>query len=91
MKRRKPTKKETPKIQPLEAKTDNQRDYIRAVAENDVVFCSGPAGCGKSFIAAGLAAQHLHNDNVAQPDLLSVPVKRLVLYRVRSAIRSVHT
>ena len=66
MKRRKPTKKETPKIQPLEAKTDNQRDYIRAVAENDVVFCSGPAGCGKSFIAAGLAAQHLHNDNVAQ-------------------------
>lgn len=66
MKRRKQTNKETPKIQPLEARTDNQRDYIRAVAENEVVLCSGPAGSGKSFIAAGLSAQHLHHDNIEQ-------------------------
>jgi len=66
MKKRKQTRKETPKVQPLEARTDNQRDYIRAVAENDVVLCSGPAGSGKSFIAAGLSAQHLHHNSISQ-------------------------
>ena len=57
----KSTCKSTPKITPLEAKTENQRDYIRAIVENDIIFCSGPAGCGKSFIAAGIAAEHLHS------------------------------
>lgn len=43
----------------LEAKTENQKDYIRSIVDNDITFCSGPAGCGKSFISAGIAAQHL--------------------------------
>jgi phosphate starvation-inducible PhoH-like protein len=58
------SKKPSHKIKPLEAKTDNQRDYIRAIVENDIVFCSGPAGSGKSFIAAGIAAQHLHHGRI---------------------------
>lgn len=48
----------------LEAKTQNQKDYIRNIAENDVIFCTGPSGCGKSFIAAGLAAQKLHFNEI---------------------------
>jgi phosphate starvation-inducible protein PhoH and related proteins len=59
--RRDDNKKSNHKIKPLEAKTDNQRDYIRAIVENDIIFCSGPAGSGKSFIAAGIAAEHLYN------------------------------
>ena len=48
------------KIIPLEAKTDNQKDYIRTIIENDVIFCSGPSGSGKSFVASGVASEHLH-------------------------------
>ena len=41
------------KVKSLEAKTENQRSYIRSIIENDVVFCSGPSGSGKSYIAPG--------------------------------------
>jgi len=44
----------------LEAKTPNQKEYIRAIIENDVIICSGPSGTGKSFIPAGVASSHLH-------------------------------
>lgn len=64
--RREDIKKPNTKLVPLEAKTDNQRDYIRAIVENDIIFCSGPAGSGKSFIAAGIAAQHLHHGKIEQ-------------------------
>ena len=55
-----------PKVQRLEAKTENQKEYIRSIIENDIVFCSGPSGSGKSFIAAGVAAEHLHRGEVDQ-------------------------
>jgi phosphate starvation-inducible PhoH-like protein len=48
------------KIEVLEAKTPNQKDYIRSIIENDIIFCTGPAGSGKSFIPAGISSQHLH-------------------------------
>lgn len=48
------------KITVIEGKTPNQKDYIRTIIDKDVVFCSGPAGSGKSFVAAGVAAEHLH-------------------------------
>lgn len=64
--RREESKKPNTKLVPLEAKTDNQRDYIRSIIENDIIFCSGPAGSGKSFIAAGIAAQHLHHSKIEQ-------------------------
>lgn len=62
--RREDNKKPNHKIKSLEAKTENQRDYIRAIVENDIIFCSGPAGSGKSFIAAGIAAQHLYQNKI---------------------------
>jgi phosphate starvation-inducible PhoH-like protein len=40
-------------------KTRNQNDYIRAVVENDVTIVNGPSGTGKTFLAIGLACQHL--------------------------------
>jgi phosphate starvation-inducible PhoH-like protein len=56
--------KQTPKPNVLEAKTENQRNYIRSIIENDVTFCTGPSGTGKSFIAAGIAASKLLKDEV---------------------------
>lgn len=56
--------KNQPRDNVLVAKTDNQREYIRSIVENDIVFCTGPSGTGKSFIAAGIAADHLLKDKI---------------------------
>lgn len=48
----------------LIAKTENQKHYIRSIIENDIIFCTGPSGTGKSFIAAGIASEHLEKDEV---------------------------
>jgi phosphate starvation-inducible protein PhoH and related proteins len=61
-KKRKEQKASKPNV--LEAKTENQKNYIRSIVENDVVFCTGPSGSGKSFIAAGIAAQKLLKDEI---------------------------
>ena len=70
------TKKESAapqKVKTLEAKTENQKDYIRSIIENDVIFCSGPSGSGKSYIAAGIASDHLHRGEIDQV-LISRPL-----------------
>lgn len=51
-------------VKPITAKTPNQKDYIISIVENDITFCCGPAGSGKSFIAAGIAANHLHKGEI---------------------------
>ena len=61
------------KVKTLEAKTENQKEYIRSIIENDVVFCSGPSGSGKSYIAAGIASDHLHRGEIDQV-LISRPL-----------------
>jgi phosphate starvation-inducible PhoH-like protein len=48
----------------LIAKTENQKEYIRSIVENHITFCTGPSGTGKSFIAAGIASEHLQKDKV---------------------------
>jgi phosphate starvation-inducible protein PhoH and related proteins len=56
------SKKNAPeKVKIVEGKTQNQEDYIRSIIENDVIFCTGPSGSGKSFIPSGIASQKLHN------------------------------
>ena len=52
------------RLEILEAKTLNQKEYIRDIIENDIVFCSGPSGSGKSYIAAGISAHHLHENRI---------------------------
>jgi phosphate starvation-inducible PhoH-like protein len=41
----------------VEAKTDNQRRYITTIKNNQITFCKGPAGTGKTIIPVGLALQ----------------------------------
>jgi phosphate starvation-inducible protein PhoH and related proteins len=67
--RNKRAKREKPqqqriKVEPLEAQTPNQKEYIRNIIENEIVFCSGPSGSGKSYIAAGIAAHHLYQNQI---------------------------
>tara|TARA_R110000751_G_scaffold93925_3_gene183343 strand:- start:2744 stop:3382 length:639 start_codon:yes stop_codon:yes gene_type:complete len=48
----------------LKSKTENQEDYIRAMIETDIIFCSGPAGSGKTSVAVGLACQYLIEEKI---------------------------
>ena len=34
-------------------KSLNQQNYIISMVENDITFCTGPAGSGKSSVAVG--------------------------------------
>jgi len=51
---------------PLRPRTENQKDYIRTIAENTITFCQGLAGSGKTHIAIGMALEYLLNDKVGR-------------------------
>lgn len=52
-------------------KSINQRLYIRSILTNDLVISIGPAGTGKTYLAAAAAVAALRNDDV----------KRIILAR----------
>jgi phosphate starvation-inducible PhoH-like protein len=63
------TSSSKPKTQPpskkiLKPKSKNQAVYIKSMIDNDVTFCSGPAGSGKTALAVGLASQFLQEGKV---------------------------
>lgn len=43
----------------IRAKTFRQRQYVQAIQSHDLTFCIGPAGTGKTFLAAVVAVQAL--------------------------------
>lgn len=49
----------TRKGEEIRAKTFRQRQYIQAIQKSDLIFCNGPAGTGKTFLAVVIAAQAL--------------------------------
>lgn len=57
----------------LKPRTDNQKDYIRTVAENCITFCQGVAGSGKTHIAIGMALEYLL-DNKVKKIIITRPV-----------------
>lgn len=48
----------------LKPRSDNQKEYIRTIAENTITFCQGLAGSGKTHIAIGMALEYLLDDKV---------------------------
>ena len=46
---------------PIVARTENQQRLVKAFEENDLVFATGPAGTGKTFVAIALAVKALKN------------------------------
>ena len=55
----------------IRAKTIGQREYIQAIRSTDLVFCIGPAGTGKTFLAVVLAVQAMKSGSA----------KRIILTR----------
>lgn len=49
---------------PITARTENQQKLVKAFDENDLVFATGPAGSGKTFVAIALAVRALKNKEV---------------------------
>jgi phosphate starvation-inducible PhoH-like protein len=56
----------------IKPKTPGQRQFVRAVRKNDVVFAVGPAGTGKTYLAVAMAAAALRNKE-AQKIVLTRP------------------
>ncbi len=52
-------------------KTPGQRSYVQAIARHDLVFCLGPAGTGKTYLAVAMAVAALKRQEI----------KRIVLVR----------
>jgi phosphate starvation-inducible PhoH-like protein len=72
MSRRKPTRTRRvreevkPKIREVEAVTPNHEVYMDSIDHNLITICTGPAGCGKTFLATGMFASYLHEGNFDQ-------------------------
>ncbi|HRK06079.1 MAG TPA: PhoH family protein [Chlorobiota bacterium] len=56
----------------IRAKSPTQMEYYRKVQRNDLVFCIGPAGTGKTYLAVAMAVSALRANEV-QRIILSRP------------------
>lgn len=50
----------------IRAKTPGQREYIRQIKKNDIVFAIGPAGTGKTYLAVAMAVTALKNREITK-------------------------
>lgn len=55
----------------LKPRTENQKKYIEISKNNDIIFCHGMAGSGKTHIAIGVAIEYL----------LTTKVKKIIVTR----------
>ena len=58
------TKQDGMNGKPIVARTENQQRLVKAFEENDLVFATGPAGTGKTFVAIALAVKALKNKEI---------------------------
>ena len=54
-------------------RTDGQKKYFQALQKNEIVFCSGPAGSGKTWLAAACAVSLLQQNRIDKI-ILSRPI-----------------
>ena len=55
----------------IHPRTAGQKKYVKGIAENDLVFCIGPAGTGKTYLAVAMAVAALKQGQI----------KRIILAR----------
>ena len=48
----------------IRPRTDGQAAYLRSIDENDMVFCVGPAGTGKTYLAVAAAVEALKEKRI---------------------------
>lgn len=51
---------------PIKCRSFGQREYVQAIRENTVIFCVGPAGTGKTYLAMAMAVLALKNKQVSR-------------------------
>ncbi len=56
----------------IRAKTPGQKQYIKAMQTTDLIFCTGPAGTGKTYLAVAIAV-HLLKHHRAKRMILARP------------------
>lgn len=61
--------------EPIRPKTDGQRAYVRAMLECDLVFCLGPAGTGKTYLAVAVAVHLLKTGKTRRVSLVRPAVE----------------
>ena len=52
------------KAKRITPRSAGQADYVKAIRENDLVFCTGPAGCGKTYLAVAMAINALRQEQI---------------------------
>lgn len=45
-------------------RTEGQAKYVEKMRKNDLVFCLGPAGCGKTYLAVAMAINAIRQEKV---------------------------
>ena len=50
----------------IRVKTPGQKEYIRQIKKNDIVFAIGPAGTGKTYLAVAMAVAALKNREIVK-------------------------
>lgn len=52
------------KAKRVQPRTAGQQVYIDAIRKEDLIFCKGPAGCGKTYLAVAMAVNALRSEKV---------------------------
>lgn len=52
------------KVSSIVPRTDGQGGYMKAMKDHPLVFCDGPAGCGKTYLAVAQALAALQSEEV---------------------------
>lgn len=48
----------------VQPRTSGQQKYVDQIRKNDLIFCKGPAGCGKTYLAVAMAVNALRSELV---------------------------
>ena len=56
----------TQRGKPIKCKTLGQQKYVNQMRKNTIVFCVGPAGTGKTYLAMAMAVLALKNKDVTR-------------------------
>jgi phosphate starvation-inducible PhoH-like protein len=57
----------------LKCKNKKQKEFAHLIKDNKIVFCSGSAGVGKSFVTASIALQQLRDNEEIKKIVIVVP------------------
>lgn len=59
----------------IRPRTEGQAEYLNAIREHDCVFCVGPAGTGKTYLAVAAAVEALRNKQIRKVVLVRPAVE----------------